>query len=82
MERNHLGRGLRLSLSPFKEQDWVVNLPSIRSRAAARVVRTDAEGCDLESIRTPIQARNKGRRAPIESAFPTCQYYHKVRNFA
>lgn len=27
VERNHLGRGLRLSLSPFKEQDWVVNLP-------------------------------------------------------
>ena len=27
VERNRLGRGLRLSLSPFKEQDWVVNLP-------------------------------------------------------
>ncbi|MEB1814821.1 ATP-binding protein [Adlercreutzia mucosicola] len=27
VERNHLNRGLRLSLSPFKEQDWVVNLP-------------------------------------------------------
>ena len=27
VEKNHLGKGLRLSLDKFKEQDWVVNLP-------------------------------------------------------
>ncbi|MEC4176801.1 ATP-binding protein [Adlercreutzia sp. R7] len=27
VEKNHLERGLRLSLDGFKEQDWVVNLP-------------------------------------------------------
>lgn len=27
VEKNHLGRGLRLSLEGFREQDWVVNLP-------------------------------------------------------
>ncbi|WP_302963052.1 hypothetical protein [uncultured Adlercreutzia sp.] len=27
VEHNHLSRGLRLPLSPFKAQDWLVNLP-------------------------------------------------------
>ncbi len=55
VERNRLGRGLRLSLSPFKEQDWVVNLPLYATGLLpdwfAQFKARDAE----VSQRTPLQ---------------------------
>lgn len=70
VERNHLGRGLRLSLSPFKEQDWVVNLPLY----AAGLLPSGSHRCGRVRSRinphTYTGSRNKGKAGPNRVRLP------------